>query len=248
MRKFNLLILLTTAFVLVFTSCKKDEDDEKSPNDIPKPTIAANQQQFTAPQELAQSTDPYAQQAYSYIMQVNAMTSFMSYFTPPATAEEVNTKSDSQTWTWMQSYTDQDGNVIEYTFTYTFTETSDKYIWDIDMGINGNTNDFIDAEEMKTGESGEMNIYYNALGVEDFDVYYHYNWTVSGGTTIVNMELHDGNSELYSYVLTVNQDGSGEIAYNVDEIIVFRLIWNANGSGTWFEYDEDGEITDQGSW
>ncbi|KAJ1500677.1 hypothetical protein HMI54_010632, partial [Coelomomyces lativittatus] len=67
--------LLFMAMLAVAFSCSKDDDDPK-PTSLEQATIGFSKDQpiVTAPTAMAQSSDPNAQIATSYINSVNAMT------------------------------------------------------------------------------------------------------------------------------------------------------------------------------
>lgn len=249
-------VLILGVIAGTMSGCKKDKKDETQAPEYKKPTLATNGQVVTIPAKLQSSTNSNAQTALGYLMTVNAMSSYVSYFTPPANAVHTNSKSTmADTYTWSYTQMGQDGINYTFTYTYTFTQTSDKYFWDIKLGINGSVpSNFIIAEEKIDGTYGKMSIYYGAFsGIAGTDIstyYYTYEWTkASNGTLTVDMEWHNGTSSLMKYRVIVNTDGSGEVIYyNLNGTMAFKLTWTANGTGNYYWYDENGVVTTSGTW
>ncbi|WP_456439755.1 hypothetical protein, partial [Caldithrix abyssi] len=49
-------------------------------------------------------------------------------------------------------------------------------------------------------------------------------------------------------IVTQNQDLSGTLEVYENNILTMKISWNADGSGNWWTYDDDGTLTGSGSW
>jgi hypothetical protein len=241
MKTFKLLILLTTLFSLVIvSSCKKDDTNPN--NNAPNYEVKTVQ----VPDAMAQSEDPGAKQAASYINMVNGMTGYGSMMTPPSKSARVTNFKDGggDVYVWEIN----EGNT-HCTFTLKYSETATMYFWEmiVDGNIEGQVfNNFVymRAEEAKDGSSSSFTVY----DPESGGILTTMSWYESEGSTHLTFEVP--NSVLISMV--VNADGSGSVEVkswqNGQYVLEFRAEWDASGHGQWWEYDETGAIWNQGSW
>ncbi|MGH2567915.1 MAG: hypothetical protein ACRDGA_06210 [Bacteroidota bacterium] len=76
-----------------------------------------------------------------------------------------------------------------------------------------------------------------------------FEWSTSStGVLTGTFKLYTGSAVATQIVLTSNPDNSGELKLYDGTVIVYRSLWQANGSGQWWRYDSSGQITSSGSW
>ena len=240
MKTLKILLLFTAIFSLILSSaCKKDDNSpDNKARDYEVKTVQA-------PDAMAQSDDPGAQQATSYINMVNGMTGYGSMMTPPSKSTPVTNFKDGagDVYIWEIN----EGNT-HCTFTLKVSESATMYFWEmiIDGTLDGQVfNNFVymRAEEAKDGSSSSFTVYDPETG----GILMTMSWYESGSSTHLTFEVP--NSVLISMV--VNADGSGSVEVkswqNGQYVLEFRAEWDASGHGQWWEYS-GGDIWDQGSW
>ena len=239
--------LLISSVLLTF-SCSKDDPKPASSASL---SLASNQQTFTAPTKMQSSSDPQAQMAVSWIATANAMSSYLSYFNAPAgatksdvaiTASNARTSSGSVTvYIWTDSGTG-------YKIAYQVTENSNSYYFDAFLMLPNSTQwlKYVHAEELKDKSKGSMKIYDIFTGGNPSTVWLTYAWTRSGDNfTLTITDLED----LFKVELAINQKTkAGNVKYYLDNVLEYQMTWDATGAGTWIEYDEQGNIVEQGTW
>lgn len=121
------LLLILTGFMVVFSSCEKDE--EFNP-EMTKLRITEKIENLDVPPAMQNSDNEYAQQAVGYVEEVKGIAIFFDFFDVPDDAEHTRLKSslggDEYYWT------DGENEIWEI-----YTETSGGYTWqiDVDMGV-----------------------------------------------------------------------------------------------------------------
>ena len=247
---FKAAVILMVLAVALLAGCSKEESTtpaapSNNTNDNP-PSFGV--QQVTPPSEMTQSQDPYAQQAAAYVAMANAFASYTSYLSPPSNMEapELTSSYAGPPWTYTWSVNNGEDN---FTVTLTIDETTSSYTWNVVVtGVfDGQTLDhflFIEGEQAKDGKSGSLTIH---------------DPETQGIAVTVNWNYDESNAYHLTYevpgeakiVATVNQDDSGSVAYyewNGSAFeMVFRAVWNADGSGEWWTYEE-GAQTGHGTW
>jgi len=238
MRHMKFLVSLFTMLILVLVIGCSDDDEGPTGNngETQQPTFSIDS--ITVPAAMAQSTDPMAQQAVTYVMMANAFSAYGSWFTSPTTSE-----GPPWTYTW---------TVDNLTITLTVTEEGTNWVWDIVLsGTDGDyTYDnwlFIHAEQAKDCSSGQLMIYMPVTT----EICLEWSWSVDaeGVYTFVMTSYYE--EEGLKVEITVNPDNSGELKLytEVSEVylLTFRAVWQADGSGQWWTYVA-GLQTDSGSW
>jgi hypothetical protein len=240
---YGLSILL--ALGLVFSACSREDDP--TPEEFREISFDGDVVLDKVPDGLKNSTDTYAQMCYGYIQSAVDMSSFIETMEVPDDARKSNAKSSGDTWSW--SFSD---GARSWTFYWTYEESGGKRYWSMDVQFDGGaTYDYIDAWESMDGTEGE--VVYNFMWAyvytgeeyseEDFQ-YWRYAWELANDGTYTLTYIIDSDDPeydvLYNYVVTVNDDGSGEVALYFYDELWYLMTWAVDGSGTWAWYLEDG--------
>ncbi len=247
--KVTKLLLLAAAIFAV--SCSKDEEPSLEKKAI---SLAENDQVIVAPAALLASDDPQAQLAAGWIMQVNAMSSYLQYFNMPAGAQKseapitasngrVKDAGDHVTYVWNDA---QSGQSVAFQI----TEESDRYVFEIFLKLDAGADflKYFHAEEKKDRSNGFMKIYdiFGIYGDDASVVWINYEWSRSGN--IFNLTMTE-YSESFKVVVTFDQaTKAGTVAYYFDGVKEYLLTWDGAGNGTWTYYNEEGTITESGTW
>jgi copper(I)-binding protein len=223
------------ALVLVIGCSGDDKSPTGNNGGTQEPAFSIDS--ITVPDAMMQSTDPMAQQTVMYVMMANAFANYGTWFTPPTTAGN----GPPWTYTW---------TVENLTVTLTIKEEGNNWVWDITWnGTDGvyTYNDwlFIHAEQAKDNSSGQLIIYEPVTTI----VAWMWTWSVDaqGVYTLVMTSESDGSK----IEVSVNPNDSGELkvyeTINQNYVMTLKVIWQADGSGQWWTYDENGQ-TGSGSW
>jgi len=237
MKKTGLFLIAMLAVVLLQVSCKKDE--EPTSPDYKQPSAASRTEVVTIPDGLQEKadagTDLGAIMAVSYMGLANAISSFGSTFALPEGAEVQGKKSDGTIYYWSYS---------GYSYWMTYNELSDRYTWTYDYELPGSSRfTYISAEELKTGKAGSLTIY-NPEAPSEY--IWTYNWSINASNAfLADLEWYDGDDES-SFNVVSNADHSGSFKYYIASVLNAEILWNADGSGTYWIIGDDNGI--EGSW
>jgi len=200
---------------------------------------------ISVPQKMIQSQDPMARMAVVYINMANAISNYISFLSPPASAKKLARPVSVQGWT----YTWTEGSLA---VTLKISETGDKYIWEVFLkGTDGKfTYDnwkSLHSERTKDGNSGLMIVYEPVTTNPAMK----WTWEVDPETEAYNFVMTtfgDGGGKIE---IVSNPDGSGSLASyegaDGNYVLKFRVEWGSDGSGHWWTY-ENGNVASEGSW
>lgn len=244
--------LLLLAVAIFAFSCSKDE--EKPSLEKKAISLAEGDQVIAAPAALLSSDDPQAQLAAAWIMQANAMSSYLHYFNMPAGAQKseapitasngrVKDAGDHVTYIWNDA---QSGQSVAFQV----SEESDRYVFEIFLKLEAGADflKYFHAEEKKDRSNGFMKIYdiFGIYGDDASVVWINYEWSRVG--SIFNLTMTE-YSESFEVDITYDQNTkAGSVAYYFDGVKEYSLTWDASGNGTWAYYNEEGTITESGTW
>jgi len=219
---------------LVVGGCSKNES---SPTETSAQTPSIPLITFKGPN--TSSTDIHAQMANSYVQAMNAYTQLLApYAGLPATR-------NGNTWSWSYS-------VGSFTATFTSTLQSDgSYTWS--LVLNG-----FDPSDSTTyrnwtattgttsgdGKNGSWNIY----EVNTTTLAAKYEWTTINNVLTGKLTGYSGGVASGKTVVVNNPDGSGELREYDGTVLIYKSVWQANGSGQWWTYDLNGTQTGTGTW
>jgi hypothetical protein len=244
--KFLLLVVAALAF-----ACSKD--DETPALEKQTLSIAGSAEVITAPTAMQTNDNAQAQEALAVISSVNEMSQYLSMLQAPAGAAK-----SSDRITPSNGRVNATGDVVVYIWSdeqygkigYQISETSDSYVFEIFLMANGETEwlRYFHAEEKKDRSAGFLKVYdiYGFFGEDLSGVLVSYEWNRSGDIFTFTM---DANFMGYSAKLIINEKTkAGSIVYTIDGLKQYEMSWDAAGNGTWAYYDEEGTVTDQGTW
>lgn len=223
-----LALLLTISMLL---SCGGESGD--SPTEPEGGTLSIPTVRFKGPNTT--SADPYAQAAKMMAEFFNAVVSLWDPFRSlPATRE-------GNSWKW--TYTA--GGV---TYTYTGTKQADGSVqWRYTMNGGGYNNwTVLEGSTSGDGKSGSFKAYEENSTRIDVEL----SWSTTAANVLTGIWKDYENGILDERIELVNNpDNSGELKlYNRQNVLTLRILWQANGSGQWWEYNDNGVQTGSGSW
>jgi hypothetical protein len=234
MKKSFVFQLLIAVALLASTSCSKEEEPQST---YKKPTIADRGNVVEIPTALQNSSDPNAQMAATWMGMANGISQFASSFTIPENAQTGNAKSSGNVYFWTYG---------GYSYWMTFSELADKYVWKYEYAFPGTSRfTFIEAQELKTGMQGSWAIY-DPEGTHE--TIWDYNWNINSTNDFYSEMMWYGysNNDDIKFEVMDRANNSGYFKMYIGAVKHVEVIWNTNGSGTWW-YSFDGE-TAQGSW
>ncbi|MHB8581445.1 MAG: hypothetical protein ACYDA4_16495, partial [Ignavibacteriaceae bacterium] len=185
----------------------------------------------------------YAQITESYVLSFKEFSSYTTAFANMSAAQNGNT------WTWTYKY-----NTL--TETMTTTQNSDgSYSWKVVFNGQASSNDtvyytnwtLLQGTTSADGKNGTWTIYYENTTI----MLAEYNWnTSSGGVLTGTLKTYDNGDNVQSSINVVNNlDGSGSVEDYTGTVLIFKSVWQANGSGQWWTYDSGtGGQVGTGSW
>ena len=237
MKKLALIPLMI--FVTLLFSCSSDDNPTEPTSQKIKPK-APTAKTIELPEHMVQSGDPHAAMAASWIAMANSFTGYSQFFVPPEGAKSLPKVSDEGKYTW---------NVGALAITLIYS-TDDEYSkWKV---IFNGTDDegttyvnwvYMEAEQTADGSSGTMLMYEE----NSTDVAYKWEWTSSDDGSY-NFTFLDYSDSGWKLDIHVNADNSGEMNYydNVDGefVLKYKITWNADGSGAWWDYENN----ENGTW
>lgn len=244
-------ILSLIALMAVAISCSKD--DEPAPQ-IENASLSFSQDQeiLVVPDRLLESTDPNAMLAVSMIQMANDMSSSIALFEPPAGATrstELITPANGRTsaekgvvYIWTDA---QNGSVA-----YQVKDAGDKYIFELffKATVDSPWYRYLYAQELKDKSAGHM-VMYDVWGFFDDTQkaeMFRWSWTRKGD--VFTFKMSD-NLDAFNFTATVNtKTKAGSLEYFQDGLKHFEISWDAQGKGTWKEFDETGAVVEEGTW
>lgn len=241
--------LLLVVVCLVFASCSKDDDAAPDLDNVAFVFDAENPP-VTIPQGLQSSSDSRALLANAFLSQANGIIAVVSSIQPPPGAAKSNTpingRSNGRTrntqenisvYTWTAS---DGGNSVSYA--YQISETNTHYVFELFLKVNND--DYIKywhSEQSKTGKQGFLELFGD---YDDGQYTLRYEWAEVAGTFRFDVITSDSKISIIS-----NADNSGSLKVYEEGKLETELTWNAAGtSGTYAEYDANGNVLESGVW
>ncbi len=226
------LLLLAAAFL---ASCSKSSSTGPSGT---APTLTAPT--FAGPTSTSSTADTsygaiYAKSAAS-LFNATAST-FMGFYGGTAS-------QSGNAWEWSYS-------AGGFTAHWSATSSGDGYDWK--LVYNGSLQSVaysnwtaLSGHESTDGKTGNWTIYYENTST----IAYQVSWTTaSDGTLSGTIVSIDSSGTLESKDEFTNKtDKSGELKVYTGSVMTLDVKWNADGSGTYTEYDDTGAVKGSGSW
>jgi hypothetical protein len=253
--KLKMLSLLAAMAIMV--SCSKDDDP--APVESAKLSFAADEEVIDLPAAMLESTDPYASQIAEMVSDLNELTSWTAFAETPEGA----TKSTTEIVPENGRVARTNGSVVVYIwddgqggqFAYQVKDLSDSFLFELLWKVDGKWYRFFSASEKKDKSSGNM-VLYNFFGdpadPDNLPTEQIARWDWSRSGDILNFTFTD--FEYYKFEMSANiKAKTGTMTSywgsTVNTTVVWEkeseLTWNADGSGTWKEYD-NGQVVAQG--
>jgi len=252
--KFNKILLLVFGLALFLVSCSKKSDPQPSASLSSASLSLGSTQAVTVPSGLSNSTDPHAQEAYSFAESVNAIASYTTAFAAPSGATKTTTPIVAVNVAGRVAATQQ--NYLVYIWTdpnsgssvaYQVSETTDSYTFELFYKEAGTTVwiRYLDAEEKKDKSTGFLNVFDPTI-TKVSPAILSYNW-VRATNTFSFIITDDSGSKVTLHTNT--QTKVGDVEAYASDILTEKLTWDAQGHGTWAAYDTDGiTVLSSGVW
>ncbi len=235
--------LITTVLIigLLLGACSSDKKDS-STSQQEQPPQGVDFEPVEIPANMLQSSDPNVQIVVSYINLVNLFQYWTSSLTPPGQVTKVGlveSSTDGPPWiyTWSQQ---------GITVTLKITIENNQYHWlltytGVIEGYEYNNAKVFEAWQDMNGTTGKMVLY----NPDDNSQAAEWTWEkAENGTVTLHYKDYTDSFEL---TVVQNADLSGYLEVYEDSMLTFKATWNADGSGTWWTYD-NGTQTGTGTW
>lgn len=210
------------------------QDQTSGPDDQPPsfPVVV-----FKGPQ--TNSTNPEVQYTKAT---VEAMNGFGSYFLI-FSGLTATTSESGFTWTY---------TVQNLTIRLTATRQSNgDYAWKMiyngsdSQGRSYNNWTSLEGTTSTDSRSGSWIVYEENSTAKAAE----YTWSTSSTNALTGtFKLYSSGTLATQIILTSNADNTGELKIYDGTVLVYRSIWQANGSGQWWRYDASGNLIGSGSW
>ena len=234
--------LIATVLILglLLAACSSDKKDNGT-NQQEQPPEGITIDPVQLPAGMTQSSDQYAQTVVSYINLINMFQYWTGSLVPPGQVGKVGlveSTTDGPPWeyTWNQQgitvklVIDIQDNQYHWVLTYSGTFEGYQY----------NNAKVLEAWQDMDGTSGKLVVY----DPEENAQVAEWSWQEDeNGTLTVRYKEYTGGVEI---IVVQNPDLSGSLEVYENSVLTFKANWNADGSGTWWVYDENG--TQTGTW
>ncbi len=217
---FRIGIVLMVAVLVA--GCSKSNPNSSS-NTPPK----LNHPNFAGPKTTSDSAG--AAEANNVALQIGVYTAVASSFMVGQPTQNGNTF----TWTlplgtnfsekWMGT-TESNGD-NQWTLVYNGTTDSATY----------NNWTYLTGTTSKDGKTGSWSVRYTNTTKSEVQ----FNWSTSSDSTVTAVaQILDTSGSVFETTTLINHpDLSGEVDLNQGGILIYKVTWQSNGSGQWWEYD-----------
>ncbi len=241
LKKYLLFFLL----ILLVVNCS-DKNDPVSP-EKEKTLPELNIKEIEMPQALKNSSDTHAQMARGYISIANSFNVYSYMWNPPTSSNTINKVQDEWTKTWKDNATGVEIKLVAY-------DNSTEFGWTVYIsgnmeGVTLNNQKVMEAKEIKATKSGSVHFYDFTTQKKSFS--WTYSTNPSGLYTVDYLGYKEDGTLSTKFVITSNPDNSGSLDYyeidGTTKTLAEKITWNADGTGSWTQYDSAGNILDSGS-
>jgi hypothetical protein len=226
-------VVIGLVFASLFSACSKSDSTTGPSQSAPTiPTFA-----FKGP---GSNTNSAGLQAVNlYVSSLNAIPSSAAPFLGVTPVRVDNT------WTWTYTYS-------TLTMKLTGTTQSDASVqWKVVLnGVDpADGTAFanwtaLEATSSADGKTGSGKIYVRNQTVVSNDI----TWTTSNNVLTGTLRPYVNNNPVGQTIVVNNPDSSGELRVSIGTAMIYKAIWQANGSGQWWSYDSNGVQTGTGNW
>ncbi|PTB96302.1 hypothetical protein C9994_08025 [Marivirga lumbricoides] len=247
-------LIVSSLSIILLVSCGEDENEVEKPEENENPIVAlvfsAQNPPINIPAALSSSQNDHAIAITGFLRQANGITSYATYFNVPDDAQvshtpvhgsenNISAANDVTVYTW----TYNNGNQF-VTTAYQIVNTGDDYLYEIffDFGEEEGLVKTLEGKESITDtKNGELSF----KGFNEFDTELNYEWAESD-LRVLNFKLFG----FYNTIeITKNPDNSGALNIYSQGFKNADYTWNASGtSGTYTNYDAQGNQVDSGTW
>ncbi len=231
MKKYLKTTLVFLIMGLFFASCSKKNPTEPE-NPEAKQLIIKT---VDVPEAMKKVSDAKASTTVAYVNMTNGFKAYTILFQVPQTAN-----STGNTYTWTRG---------ALTITMKYSEEGDNLSWKLVLNgtENGITyNNWVSMEALQTADqkNGWMKIYEeNSTVVES-----EWTWTTNANGQYSFIMQSNSDNEISKIEIKSNPDKSGELYFYTNNVLISKTIWDKDGNGQWWEYDEQGNLLNSGSW
>jgi hypothetical protein len=230
-----------------YVDCVVDDSGSwSSGNGVEPPQFPAGDLNISVPTGMAQSGDPYAIMAHSYIMLANGLSAHAGYLIPPEGAQRVEGPP------WEYSWEINEGS-MSMTWTLVIDEDAENYFWDVYIdGTDGEQvmedYHFYHAVESKSTGCGSFTFFDYASDdtfmwswcTDEFDVF-SFIVTMTEGAEQEQIDISSMPSGAGS--MDLMSSGVGRDTWCME----YHFDWDAAGNGSWIRYTDCVE-SDSGFW
>ncbi len=220
-----LLFLLAGMFL---ASCSKKSPTEPANSEPTQLEI----KKIEVPSGMKSSADPKAIQTVSLL---NFVDTYKGLFQIPQTAVGDNGK-----FTWTR------GNLSATMFQ---GNTDGKISWKLVLNGTENGKTYNNWVALQAGQSTDQKSGWMKIYKENStEVASKWTWTTDANGKYTFTMVSNNTSVINKIEIISNPDHSGELDQYTNNILTAKTIWDKDGNGQWWEYDEQGNITNSGSW
>lgn len=238
------------ALVIILISCNDPNDPVLPASELANVELSllSNPLEASVPEAMKNAEDPYAIVSATYAEQINFISSYATYFTPPA-----NAAKQSRTTSIGPNGTSASLNYLVYTwsaegidYAYQISEQNYLNVFEIFMRESGQTayTRFLVAEESKDGKTGQLILLLGTEGVLDWQ----WHKAANGSISFTFSQADQAGNDLSRQTCTINSDQSGWMEITQDEVKQLESQWDSQGNGSWKEYSEEGTLAEEGTW
>lgn len=232
-RSFWMIVIRLAAVLAMIVGCEL-QNEAVGPDDQLPPFPAVV---FKGPQTNSTNTEAQYTKAA-----VEAMNDFSSYFlifsglTPTKSENAFTWTNTVQNLTIRLIATKQSSGDYAWRMIYNGTDS---------QGRSYNNWTSVEGTTSADSRSGAWTVYEENSTTKGAD----YTWSTSSANALTGtFKLYSGSTLVTQIALTSNADNTGELKIYDGAVLVYRSVWQANGSGQWWRYDANGNITNSGSW
>ena len=231
MKKYLKTTLLLLAIGLLFASCSKKSSTEPENPEAKQLTIKT----VDVPEAMKQVSDAKASTTVAYVNMTNSFNAYTTLFQVPQTAN-----SSGNTYTWTRG---------ALTITMNYSEEGNNLSWKLvfngtEDGITYNNWVSMEASQTADQKNGWMKIYEENSTV----VASEWTWTTDANGQYSFIMQSNSDSEISKIEVRSNPDKSGELYFYTNNVLTSKTTWDKDGNGQWWEYDEQGNLLNSGSW